>query len=267
MLRRGATESLIAHLDDLSVGAIFRLWLWVILCFAVLYWAAAALGSSALRAGGAPVDASVRGFGEALYFSFVTALSIGYGDVVPLGLIRVLAILEGIAGLLIFGVLISKLVSRRQEQLTEEIHRITFEDRLGRVRTNLHLVLTEFLSIAASCRERSYEPGRFVPRIESAAAVFVGELRTVHDLLYRPQQSPDEEVMEGILASLAAVLRELADLVPRLPAERRSPMLGSNLRSVKTLADEICGECVPRAYAPRLKSWMDHIQELARTVG
>ena len=68
------------------------------------------------------VKADGQGFVTAIYFSFVTALSIGYGDVVPLGLFRIVAIVEGAAGLLIFGCVISKLVSRRQEELTEEIH-------------------------------------------------------------------------------------------------------------------------------------------------
>lgn len=253
-------------LGGLTVGGIFQVWLWIILGFTAAYWVAAAAGAHALRAGGTAVGASWLGLGQALYFSFVTALSIGYGDVVPLGAVRALAIAEGVAGLLIFGILISRLVSRRQEELTQEIHHIAFEDRLGRVRANLHLVLTELQSIAAACRERSYEPERFVPRIESAATVFAGELRTVHDLLYRPQQSPEEEVLEAILANLTAVLRELAELVPRMPADRRTRVLESSLRSVRTLANEICGECVPRAYAPDLKVWMDRIQELARGI-
>jgi hypothetical protein len=60
---------------------------------------------------------------------------------------RILAVTEGAIGLLIFGCLISKLVSRRQEALVEETHRIAFEDRLDRVRTNLHLVLNDLDTI------------------------------------------------------------------------------------------------------------------------
>src|SRR5438094_520667 len=80
---------------------------------------------------GRDVDADARGLLTALYFSFVTATSVGYGDVVPLGFARALAIAEAATGLLLFGCLISKLISTRQEQLIEEIHRTTFEDRLG----------------------------------------------------------------------------------------------------------------------------------------
>jgi len=33
-------------------------------------------------------------------------------------------------------------------------------------------------------------------------------------------------------------------------------------RSISKLAQEICGECVPRVYAPSLKESMDQIQDL-----
>jgi hypothetical protein len=183
------------------------------------------------------------------------------------GPVRVLAIVEGAAALLIFGIVISKLVSRHQEELTEEIHRITFEDRLGRIRMNLHLVLSELQGIAGMSAEAGARRERILSRVESATAVFAGELQTIHDLLYRPQQTPDEQVLESILASLCAALRELSDLLAFLAdAPKGSPRLEGTLRSMAALANEICGECVPRSYAPALKAWMDRIQALARQI-
>ena len=108
-------------------------WIGMILVFGLIYWITGISMGWGLQAGNVAVKPDLNGFGTAIYFSFVTALSIGYGDVIPLGALRILAVMEGIAGLLIFGCVISKLVSRRQEELTEEIHRTTFEDRLDRV--------------------------------------------------------------------------------------------------------------------------------------
>ena len=98
--------------------------------------------------------------------------------------------------------------------------------------------------------------------------VFTGELRAIHDLLYRPQQVPEEFVLEALLAALAACLRQLSDLMERVPETREaSPTLGAGLKAVRTLASEICGECVPRTYAPELTVWMDRVQDLARRLG
>jgi hypothetical protein len=256
-------DGIIAALDRLTARRLFLGWLGLILGFALLYWLAENLVQG-LRENGVPITGGLAGLGQAIYFSFVTALSIGYGDVVPVGPVRVVAVTEGVMGLILFGILVSKLIGRRQEMMTAEIHRIAFEDRLGRVRTNLHLVITELQGIAESCEVRGYDPERFVPRIESAATVFGGELHTVHDLLYRPQEAVEEEVLAAIFASLAAAMRELTDLLEKLPAERRSSVLQAQRRLVARLAREICGDCVPRAFAPDLKAWMDRIQELAR---
>jgi hypothetical protein len=55
------------------------------------------------------------------------------------------------------------------------------------------------------------------------------------------------------------------ELNSSLPARaEQSVSLSTGLKSVSALANEICGECVPRVYAPALKESMDQIQELAR---
>lgn len=261
--RRGVSP--MSWVANRSIGQLMVTWLAINLSFGVIYWLASFLPGHGLRELGQPLGHGAADLLEAIYFSFVTGLSIGFGDVVPNGILRLFAVVEGAACLLVFGAIISKLVSGRQEEMTEEIHRIAFEDRLGRVRTNLHLVVREIQEIGDLCRDRSDPPETVLPRIESAAAVFSGELRAIHDLLYRPQMSPSEDVLESILAHLDGGLREFASLLACLTAEQRtSPALVTNVRSMAGLAEEICGECVPREYAPHLKAWMDRVQSNAR---
>ena len=248
-----------------SIGSLLATWLLINLVCGVLYWLISFLPAHGLREQGEPLAHGANALLEAIYFSFVTGLSIGFGDIVPVGAVRVLAVLQGGACLLVFGAIISKLVSGRQEELTEAIHRIAFEDRLGRVRTNLHLVVSEIQEIAALCTDGRKAPAAMQTRIESAAAVFTGELRAIHDLLYRPQEAPDEDVLESILAHLEGGLREFGTLLECVSAEsRRAPALAANVRVLAALASEICGTCVPREYAPHLKVWMDRIQADAR---
>jgi hypothetical protein len=257
-------------LDLLAGWSLERLvgfWLGMILVFGLVYWGAGISMGWGLQAGNIAVKPDLEGLGTAIYFSFVTALSIGYGDVIPLGALRILAVAEGVAGLLIFGCVISKLVSRRQEDLTTEIHRTTFEDRMDRVRTNLHLVFSDLGAVQQLQAEQGALPEQVLRRLESTVRVFRGELQTIHDLLYRPQVIPDEEPLESLLANLVICLQSLVELNASCPHDhRRSPALENGLRAISNLAREICGECVPHTYAPALKESMDQIQELARKI-
>jgi hypothetical protein len=172
-----------------------------------------------------------------------------------------------VSGMLIFGAVVAKFVSRRQDELVREIHRVTFEERLDRVQTSLHLVLSELQAIGVLCADGTARPERVGPRLESAALVFASELRAIHDLLYRPQWAPQEQVLGAILASLASSMRELSEVLACLPRGlQRSATLESTLTTLARLAAEICGDCVPRTYAPSLTVWMDRIQELARRI-
>jgi hypothetical protein len=251
-------------LANWSLEQLVYFWIAIIVCFGAIYWIAGIGMGWGLKAGDQVVKPDLDGLGTALYFSFVTALSIGYGDVVPLGALRVLAVTEGIVGLLIFGCVISKLVSHRQEELVEEIHRTTFDERLDRVRTNLHLVFSDLETIDQIIREHSVLPGQVLKRLESSIRVFTGELKTIHDLLYRAQMVPDEDALESLLANLALSLNSLTTLLDGQP--QRSAGLNAGLRVVSNLANEICSECVPRQYAPALRESMDQIKELAQKI-
>ena len=59
-------------------------------------------------------------------------------------------------------------------------------------------------------------------------------------------------------------LQSLVELSESCPEENgESTTLDAALRAIGNLAREICGECVPRVYAPELKGAMDQIQALA----
>jgi hypothetical protein len=131
----------------------------------------------------------------------------------------------------------------------------------------LHFVLSEFEDIGEACRGGDQPSARIPSRLESAVLIFVGELRTVHDLLYQPEHHPEESVLEGLLASLAANLESLRDVLFRLPGDRADlPVLATQLATAARLSEEICGECVPHEFAPGLRVWMDRIRAGARSL-
>jgi hypothetical protein len=244
---------------------LFRLWLEIVVGCGLVYWALGQASAGVLRGSNGPIPGGFSGLISALYFSAVTATSVGYGDIVPLGPARFMAVAEAIAGLILFGCVVSKFVSRRQEELLSETHHIAFEHRLGRVRTNLHLVRTEMQETARLCEGRKVPPPEALARVESATMIFVGELHAVHDLLYRPHLALDETELEALLAGLVSVFREFNELMAcvQIRPNDRTPALATSLATMGRLARDICGDCVPREFAPALKSWMDQIQRLA----
>jgi hypothetical protein len=261
-IRRDRWAAFIDLFERRTTADLVGIWLGTILLFAIAYWGMAMAGAGRLLESGTPISAGTHGFLTALYFSFGAATSVALGDVTPAGMLRPLAIAEGAVGLLVFGAVISKILSRRQEHVVAEIHRLAFEDRLERVQTDLHLVLTELQGIAQLCRTTDASEEAIRSRADSASGICLAELRTIHGLLYRPQQAPEEAMLEGILASLAIVLRELRDLVGQLSS--RSPYLTRNLQALAQLADEICADCVPRQHVNTLREWLDTIQHVAR---
>jgi ion channel len=261
-IRRDRWGAFVDLFDRRTTADLVWIWLGTIVVWALLYWSLTLAGVGGLREGDEMIGAGRSGFLTALYFSFGAGTSIALGDIVPVGPVRPLAIAEGVIGLLVFGAMVSKLVSRRQEHVVGDIHRIAFEDRLARVQIDLHLVLGELQAIAQQCRTPDVPTAQIRARVDSASGMCLAELRTIHGLLYRPDDAPAEIMLEGILASLAIVLGELRELVRCL--ESRSPYLSRNLIALARLADEICADCVPRHYAANLREWMDAIQAVAR---
>lgn len=86
----------------------FSLYILVVLLFTFAYWTPVAIleqeaiqQEAILRA---PDQTPITGFWSTLYFSIITTLTMGHGDIVPWGLGRILAASEALFGIGIFGI-------------------------------------------------------------------------------------------------------------------------------------------------------------------
>jgi hypothetical protein len=94
-------------------------------------------GSFSLNVGGAGAAFTVE---DALYFSFVTLATLGYGDIVPLSQpARGLAIVEAVAGQLYLAVMVARLVSRSLVIVDEDPDASTGMDA-GSIRVPRHSI-------------------------------------------------------------------------------------------------------------------------------
>lgn len=94
-----------AHIDTEHLYAALSAYLLSGIFFGLFYWALEQIGPGTFS-GGELTRAS------ALYFSFVTLATLGYGDIVPrTDVARGLAIIEGVGGQLFLAVMVARLVS------------------------------------------------------------------------------------------------------------------------------------------------------------
>ncbi|KYK26623.1 hypothetical protein AYK26_07300 [Euryarchaeota archaeon SM23-78] len=126
-------------LDKVTFFHVFSFWIIIILFFGLIFFFLSYAPNHSLKYGGELIIPDAEGFINSLYFSFITATSLGYGDVIPIGISKFLSGLEVIFGLIIYGVLISKLVGVKQEVLLEEVYDISYEDVIDRLRSGLYL--------------------------------------------------------------------------------------------------------------------------------
>ena len=125
--------------EKITFKQCFFFWILFMFLFGILYYAISAVPQHAIQDKNKMLATGINGFAAAEYFSFITALSVGYGDITPIGISRLLSVLEATMGMLFIGILVSKLVSVKQELILEEIYDISFDEKLNRLRSGLYL--------------------------------------------------------------------------------------------------------------------------------
>ena len=100
------------RVDSEVISAAVATYLVLALIWTLLYVLAASLIPNAfVLSESVSANKTLDGF-SALYFSFITLCTVGYGDITPgVPVVRMLAVLEGITGVLYMSVLIARLVA------------------------------------------------------------------------------------------------------------------------------------------------------------
>src|SRR3989338_10426959 len=116
---------------------------------------------------------------DMIYFSFVTATSTGFGDIIPRGWFKIMAVSEVVFGLVLLAFVTSKLVSLKQDVILEEIYDISFKERINRLRSAL-LLFRQHLSGVIEKVENSTISKREV----ADTYIFISPLEdTLHEII------------------------------------------------------------------------------------
>ena len=120
--------------DKLTFFDMFMLWVLIVSIFGVSYYSTSNNDSYLFYAKSGEL---VNKISDSLYFSFITATSTGFGDIIPHGNFKTIAIFEAVFGLVLLATLTSKLVSIKEDAILNEIYEISFSERLSRLRSSL----------------------------------------------------------------------------------------------------------------------------------
>src|SRR3989344_671899 len=252
--------SVMEYIPDLSYPTLCLTWIFISIGFGALYfilsYVAGQHGPTVLG----EISNPWYRFLNALYYSIITATSLGYGDIVPQGISKALASIQSIFALFVFAVLVTKLVSHRQEIALADVHRLTFEESFHNIREEFFIVrkdldriihnAEEHKSLAAELWEDIVTALRRCQTLLKEVPHFYGE-----DYDHYTIDSVREELL---LASIHRTLNRINTLLDALSAE------GIPWIEQRACVDELCALVhTARTITPLWKEHSPHNQKEA----
>ncbi len=152
LIERAKIRSVERIFDDLGFIQILSIWALVVVIFGFIYTFFTSETSFLLHNVQQTV---VHDVFETIYFSFITATTTGFGDIIPYGSFKLVAILEVISGLLLLAVVTSKLVSIKQNVILSEIYEISLYEKVNRLRSSLLLFRQNISKLVSKVEENT----------------------------------------------------------------------------------------------------------------
>ena len=145
-------KEFVNFIDRLNFLHIFLIWVFIVLSFGFVYYFFQNEFSFLFYSA---KQISVDKINDAIYFSFVTATTTGFGDIIPFGLFKLLAIFEVVFGLLLLAVVTSKLVSIKQDMILNELYESSINERISKIRSSLLLFRQHLDRIVTKIEDKS----------------------------------------------------------------------------------------------------------------
>ncbi|MBN2459035.1 two pore domain potassium channel family protein [Candidatus Woesearchaeota archaeon] len=266
-------DRLLKFLDRVSFSQTFLLWLLAIILFAAIYFMLSYTANNSLMYMDDMIEPNAKGLMNSVYFSFITATTLGYGDIAPTGPIsKFFAAAEVVIGLIIWALVISKLVGVKQEIILEEVYDISYEEMIDRQRSALYLFRSDVNKVIEKIEGNAIKQRevRDLWILVSGLDVTLSNIKK----LIMPGRSEkyyyknmDVFRLELLLNSLRLSTDKLLDLIVVLKANKlewRNDMMVSSINEdVKTIKDIIDSQASKMGE----KKVAERINELKKLIG
>lgn len=193
-------RSISSWYDKLNFVNILVIWIVIILLFGFVYYLTQGEGSYLIYSDN---KNHVEDVSDSIYFSFITATSTGFGDVIPKGHFKIIAIVEVIFGLMLLAFVTSKLVSIKQDVILSEMYEISLSERVNRLRSSLLLFRQNINRIITSI-----EDGKIRKREINELYIFLGAfddtLNEVLKLIDKQEKNNESKYIDSLNTELIA---------------------------------------------------------------
>lgn len=221
----------------------------IILC-GTLFFIFSYTDKDALYSGKVKINNDINGYFDALYFSFVTSTSLGYGDIRPLGLSRALSVLEVFISLMFFGVMISKVLYHNQERILGELYNLSLQERFTRIIDGLYQFRAEMGGISSRISKQSDRNiDEMLQGIEANLHLLSSYIEGIGVIISKKDDIKNVpefkiEILFDNLHSSIAVLERLIITVDEKKVKWKNKVTLTNLSSISDSLENLCIGCM-----------------------
>lgn len=204
-------------IDKLTFFHILFIWTTIVVFFGFIYYFFQNGNSHLIYLSSNTTNLSVV---DNIYFSFVSATTTGFGDVVPIGFFKVISIFEVVLGLLLLALVTSKLVSIKQDVILEELYEMSFNDKINGLRGSLLLFRQNLDRIIMKIEDGSFKK-REIDNLYFYVSSFEDILNEILDFMSKPMsnrfvKSIDPVTTELIFNAVISSFKKLNELITSL---------------------------------------------------
>ena len=254
-------------IEHATIKRIFLSWLCMVIVIGFIYFGSTFFDESAILYRGEPIRHNWKGLLDTIYFSFMTAAPAGYGDIIPTGLVRIVSIFEVVFGFVFISIFISKLVSAKQDITLEELYRISFDDKINRLRSALSLfrsdcaILSEKIMLGRFTRDDAKNIWVLLTSLDTLLADTLKLVNPKNHYLRQIDSLRLELLLNSIDLSLTKLITLLANAQIKLVHWKTNTIedrITSTLRQLQTLTEY----CSSRLTSEKAKERLATTKEL-----